>query len=172
MDEPANNALFKHSRNGRKRSQICSKRKYMIYRDLINMSNIRSYFLISGFDINPELITKTLGIEPTDAATKGTKKNRKHPADGEFIVLDSYWELYSPIEKSYNIEDYIDDLIGKISPILPQLEKLKSESSTMSLSVIIVIKIHPEDSLPGLSLCHKMMRILSDNSINLVIDIV
>lgn len=136
------------------------------------MLNVRAYFLISGFDMNPDLITYTLGVQPTDSAAKGDVKSRKAPATGEFVVLDSYWELYSSIEKSYNLEEYIDDLIDKIQPISPKFEGLKAEIGEISLSFVIVISTHPEDSLPGLLLSHKTMCFLSENSIDLVIDMV
>ncbi len=56
--------LFKHSRNGRKRSQLYSKRKYMIYRDLpprqlhpfIIISRIVSPCILVVLVLNDEII--------------------------------------------------------------------------------------------------------------------
>ncbi|WP_372587931.1 hypothetical protein [Thiothrix lacustris] len=50
--------LFKHSRNGRKRSQIYSKRKYMIYRDLTLMHQLltMAFRLLSSYSFQINVI--------------------------------------------------------------------------------------------------------------------
>ncbi len=59
---------------------------------------------IKGYDLNPSIVTRLLGIEPTRSSYKGEKKITDH--NKEVVSKSGFWVLASNVE-SYVVSDHL-----------------------------------------------------------------
>ncbi len=133
-------------------------------------TSIRAYFVISGFNVPPEVITSMLGVNPDESAEKGEPRERQGGA-GNYQVKESFWKLHSSVSDSYSMEDYVEDLVNRLLPFSPNLENIREQIGDQSeCNIFLVVGVAPESSLPGLILKPEIMSFLSKKGITLVVD--
>ncbi|MBI5204398.1 MAG: DUF4279 domain-containing protein [Nitrospirae bacterium] len=137
--------------------------------------NIRVFLDIRGFSGNPSRITELLGIEPDESWSKGDIVPAKFVSGR--VIYDksksikrkySCWTIRASLKKySFNMEDYIKDIIKKIAPVRNKFKKLPK---SVNLMLCVWIDIYsPKESAPSLGLSIETMKFLS--SINATLDI-
>jgi len=128
------------------------------------MTDVRAYFVLTGFDCRPEVITNTLGIRPDETG-------KRRGGTGSYRITESYWEIRSDLTGSYAIEDYVADLVEKIRPFALELKNISEASDgSPEFNLVVVVAVTPDGPLPGMALTPNLMGFLSKYSINLVID--
>lgn len=132
--------------------------------------DIRAYFVASGFVCSPSDISEAFGLSPDDCAAEGDVRKRQG-SGGKYSVKDSFWELRSSTSDSYNIEDYISDLISRMEPSISKFAAFVEKSQQpVTCHLVVVVRATPETSLPGMTLQPAAMDFLARNNISLVLD--
>jgi hypothetical protein len=104
-------------------------------------------------DVIPEVTDRNI-------AYKGKKPRRRKY---------SCWKIKSTIQHSYNIEDYIKDIIERINPVRSNFKKLPKK---VNLMLCVWIDIYsPYESMPSIALDLKTMSFLLFIKAELDIDI-
>ncbi|MDB9510391.1 DUF4279 domain-containing protein [Kamptonema animale CS-326] len=92
-------------------------------------SEIYAYFQLIGMEFDPDEITTKLGIKPTEIWRSGdlitSRGTRRHKQNG--------WSVYSQVEKSIYLEDYIKSVLEQLQPgWLPLVELCKRYDAEIS----------------------------------------
>lgn len=92
-------------------------------------SEIYAYFQLIGMEFDPDEITTKLGIKPTEIWRIGdlitSRGTRRHKQNG--------WSVYSQVEKSIYLEDYIKSVLEQLQPgWLPLVELCKRYDAEIS----------------------------------------
>ena len=80
-----------------------------------------AYFTITG-DFDPTLITKRLGIEPSECWQKGSRNERTH-----FERKFSRWSLDSRLNKSATLEEHVRDVLDLTKEIAAEIRQVGEE---------------------------------------------
>lgn len=113
---------------------------------------------IYSAELSPEEMTEALGIPPDESALKGSRKVGRNwwPVEGR-------WILNSGLPKTVDLNDHLDALFARATPILPAVQALlASERATGGFYIHRDFEPGPEDEAvlevrtshlpPGLSL--------------------
>ncbi len=81
-----------------------------------------------GENVDPEIITSKLGIQPSEAHIKGelSRKRSKH------AWSTGYWGIDSPCSSDQAFEKHIEYLLELLEPKLPILDHLREEGIFLS----------------------------------------
>jgi len=130
-------------------------------------ANSYVYFALNGEDFDPSIVTRTIGIEPTEHFRKGDK-GRYNPS-----LKHSCWKLSTgkgiePIHLDNLVSEIVDQLYNKIEVI----NKLKKELKLTSvLEIVMDIDINPDQSTPALGHDLKTIEFLYKTKTTTDIDI-
>jgi Domain of unknown function (DUF4279) len=87
-----------------------------------------AYFLLTGTDLNPEEITRKVGITPTQTFLKG---DRIHPK-GSRTRDRSGWQVRSSLEQETDIEAHVRSVLEKLKtgwqPLIETIENARHEA--------------------------------------------
>lgn len=134
------------------------------------MSKTRAYFVIAGFDCPPEEITRELRLKPDGSAAAG--EVQKNQSGREFRVKDGYWEIYSTLSQSYELADFIEDLVAKIKPASQQFASVKDILGEQGLfKIVVAVSLETGRTRPGMYLRPHIMKFLGNHEIALEIDV-
>ncbi len=102
------------------------------------------YFALKG-EIDPDIITKRLQLEPTKIRRKGEaiySSNKRYPC--------SSWELSTDIGKEYlDINSLVKEVLDKLTGLEDEICSIKSEFELCSiLEIKLDIDTNPESSTP------------------------
>jgi hypothetical protein len=101
-----------------------------------------AYFLLTGLELDPEEVTKKVGITPTKTFLKGdrihSKGSRAHPVSG--------WQLRSKLDQSSDLEDHIQSVLDQLKVSWQPLLELCSQYDT---AINCVMYHYTSDSDPG-----------------------
>jgi hypothetical protein len=117
----------------------------------------RAYFMLAGYHFNPDDITRLLGIEPTKIDASGAGSALDKP------VL-STWELSTEtVADEVDVYKLTDDLIKKIEPTKEKmLEVIKSHNLSPRISVVLVLSVDKDESVPEVGFGARTIRFLAD----------
>lgn len=92
-------------------------------------SEIYAYFQLIGMEFDPDEITTKVGIKPTEIWRIGdlitSRGTRRHKQNG--------WSVYSQVQKSIYLEDYIKSVLEQLQPgWLPLVELCKRYDAEIS----------------------------------------
>ena len=124
---------------------------------------IEAFLDIRGFGVLPSSISQTLGINPDEAwsegeVIQGTTRRR----------LYSCWKIRASLsEYSYDVDDYVNDIVAKISPVADKMKRIKGAN----LMLCIWVTIHASGRTPSVTFRPKVMRMLSDIGAEIDVDI-
>jgi hypothetical protein len=113
---------------------------------ILDKTNVKAEFDITGDDFDPNVITKELSIIPSEAYRKGDMFNLAEDFPGLFVDRGpepwkwSCWRLMTSYQESFDINDQLDQLLNVLSPKRDLLVKLKKELE-ISYSICIVVQI-------------------------------
>lgn len=90
------------SDNGEEERKVSSQKESEIY----------AYFQLVGMEFDPDDITAKVGIKPTEIWRIGdlitSRGTRRHKQNG--------WSVYSQVENSIHLEDYIKSVLEQLQP--------------------------------------------------------
>lgn len=75
-------------------------------------SEIYAYFSLIGIDLDPEEITAKVGIKPTKTWRVGDLVSPRATIRKKY----SGWSVYSQVENSIHLEDYIKSVLEQLQP--------------------------------------------------------
>ena len=117
----------------------------------------RAYFTLVG-DFEPEEVTVSLGILPTEAWKKGDRNERTH-LERKF----SRWSLYSRLEPSAKLEEQVEDVLAQVRPVADKVASILTKFEGWMQLVGYF-----NESFPGLTLAAGTVIELA--SLNIAID--
>ncbi len=124
-------------------------------------SNSYIYFAFMSDTFDVSVVSKELKIEPTSTTIK------KEP-----VPKSTYWEYRINAGNDFNLESYMDRLIGifetKVDIINHLKEKYKLETR---LQLVIEIEINPSSSTPFFGLNNKIINFLSKTTTEVDFDL-
>ncbi len=117
----------------------------------------RVHFTLAGYHLNPDDITKYIGIEPTSVDASGAKSDLNKP------VLSS-WELSSAtVTDAIDVYKLTDDLIKKIEPAKGKiLEICKSHNLSPRIGVVLVLSVDKGQNVPDVGFGARTIRFLAE----------
>jgi DNA-binding XRE family transcriptional regulator len=130
--------------------------------DSIMKTHSKVKFIISGFPMSPNELTKIIGINPTSISEKGkfTEKYKQ-------VIKENSWSINSELGTDVDIQTQTDFLLEKIRPQKPKLlEICRSYPPLLNCTV----RIYGGDR-PPLDLSKENIRELSEYNAEFGIDI-
>lgn len=128
--------------------------------NMITHSKVK--FIISGFIIAPNELTKLIGIIPTSTSVKG-KLTDKYKQ----VIKENSWSLCSGLSKEVDIQTQTDFLLEKLSP---QKSKLIEICKKFPPLLNCTVRIYGGDR-PPLDLSKENIKELSEYNAEFGIDI-
>ncbi|WP_068786948.1 DUF4279 domain-containing protein [Paenibacillus phocaensis] len=99
----------------------------------MDKSNVMVEFIITGDELNPNLVTKKLGMNPHKYWVKGEAIQGK-----SITKKDSCWIISTGYEESLDINEQLDKVIEQISSKTQALKEIKAMNNLDFLFAIIV----------------------------------
>ena len=117
----------------------------------------RAHFTLAGYHLDPDVVTKHLGIQPTSVDASGARSDLNKP------VLSS-WELSTAtVTDITDVYKLTDELIKKLEPVKDKiLEICKSHNLSPRLNLILVLSIDKAESVPEVGFGARTVRFLAD----------
>lgn len=130
----------------------------------MDKTTVSAKFFLIGDIFEPLEITSILEITPTRIGKKGEKIR-----DGKLERKETFWELSTSEQNSYDINDQIEELTRQVIPVK---EKLKEVMIKYELegSIRIVIKIENNEK-PAMYLEPEFINLISDLGFGLDFDL-
>jgi len=121
----------------------------------------RAYFGISGYHFDPDMVTKTIGLEPTSTNDAG-----KHGSLDKPVI--SSWEFSTETLDSdmqeldiYKLID--DDILKKIEPAKDKIiEICKAHNLSPRLGVELSLSIDKDETTPDVGFGSRVTKFCSD----------
>jgi hypothetical protein len=89
--------------------------------NIILSEEVKVTFRFVGDNVNPEVITSTIGLQPSDAHAKG-EIVEKQP---EQIYPTGFWGLKSSIPPDRTLEEHLENLLDILEPKASLIKKLR-----------------------------------------------
>lgn len=128
--------------------------------NMITHSKVK--FIISGFTIEPDELTKIIGINPTSTSEKG-KLTDKYKQ----VIKENSWSLCSGLSKEVDIQTQTDFLLEKLRPQKSKLIEICKEFPPL---LNCTVRIYGGDR-PPLDLSKENIKELSEYNAEFGIDI-
>jgi hypothetical protein len=116
-------------------------------------------YILTSFLVNPEEITKILGIQPTKSWRKGElipKTSLPHKTNG--------WLIESGLGKNAELENHLESLKHILNPAIDKIEQLPKETEAEISCVVNIYhsrSIEEEHNTPALHLDLKHIQLLN-----------
>ncbi len=121
----------------------------------------RVWFILCGTNVDPEIITSALGINPTDVNVRGNEVNWIFSSDR---IIDT-------TEDILDIMELADRLIQKLTPVTGLIQSVTDKYElTSELSIEMWITGDDEQSTPIAGLDSRVIAFMSDVGASLDID--
>jgi Domain of unknown function (DUF4279) len=104
-----------------------------------------AYFLLTGTDLNPEEITRKVGITPTQIFLKG---DRIHPK-GSRTRDRSGWQVKSSLEQETDIEAHVRSVLEKLKTGWQPLIEIIENAPKYEAVINCVMYYTPEEAGSG-----------------------
>ena len=117
----------------------------------------RAYFTLSGYNFNPDDITRLLGIKPTSVDASGANSELGKP------VISS-WELSTDtITDGLDVYKLTDNIIKQIEPAKEKiLEVITSHNLSPRIGVILIMSVDKDETVPDVGFGARTIRFLAD----------
>lgn len=117
----------------------------------------RACFTLSGYNFNPDDITRLLGIEPTSVDASGANSGLDKP------VISS-WELSTDTTTDdLDVYKLTDIIIKRIEPAKEKiLEVIKSHNLSPRIGVVLVLSVDKDETVPDVGFGARTIRFLAD----------
>jgi hypothetical protein len=139
----------------------------------MDKTKVMTYFVIKGDDIPLEIITETLGIEPTKAYKKGDEIVR--PCNRNVVTTEKRYRLYTSWELGTKyVETLCADEQAKdvIKPLLNKVKELQEIQKKYNCSYILMqVPIVEEGCAPALGFDKTVIDFCSQVGAEIEIDL-
>jgi hypothetical protein len=113
-------------------------------------------FEVQGFRGDPEQITDILGMKPDKAWKEGDPIPDWPTRKGHAFAC---WRLERSSDKLYDGGELLEHLLMKVDGLRNKVNSLPPSAEIM---IYVFLRVTPDDSLPGVSLSEKTIKLLSD----------
>ncbi len=117
----------------------------------------RAYFALSGYHLNPEDVTRMLGIEPTAINAAGANSSLDKP------VISS-WELSTEMEVG-EVDTYemTRGLLKKLEPVKDNILKaIEAYNLSPRMGIVLVLSVDKGEVGPEVGYGSRAIRFMSD----------
>ncbi len=121
---------------------------------------------IIGFDMNPDEITKEVGVNPTKTRIKGEYRTVGTKTPRKIINKENQWILESSLSRKLPLEKHLEHLLDKI-----KFHKDSFKYLTKSCTVELNSALYYYEANPGLSFETELLKEIADFDISLNLDI-
>lgn len=104
------------------------------------------YFALTGDNFDPQIVTESIGVTPSEKWNKGDKGNYKP-------ILDySCWKLSADKRKEdQTVDSLVDEVIRQLFDKIEMINELKNQFNLSSvLEIVLYIDTNEEQSTPAL----------------------
>ena len=121
----------------------------------------RAFFAISGYHFDPDVVTKTLGLEPTSVDNAGMQGSLDKPTI-------SSWEFSTETINSDNQELDIyklidDEILKKIEPAKDKIiEICKNQNLSPRIGVVLTLSIDKDETSPDVGFGARVIKFCSE----------
>ena len=117
----------------------------------------RAYFALAGYNFDPNIVTRHLGIEPTTVNSAGTGSTLAKP------VISS-WELSTDnVSDDVDVYDLTDIIIKQIEPVKDKiLEIIESHNLSPRIGVVLVLSVDKGETSPDVGFGARTIRFLAE----------
>lgn len=121
----------------------------------------RAFFAISGYHFDPNLVTETLGLQPTSSDDTGTQGTLDKPAI-------SSWEFSTETKDSdmqeldiYKLID--DDILKKIEPLKDKIIDIcKTHNLSPRIGVVLTLSVDKDENTPDVGFGARIIKFCSE----------
>ncbi len=128
----------------------------------MNNNEVKVYFLLSGFKIEPNEITDIIGINPTKTYKKGDKRTKKSIVKYE----KNGWILSVEENNITQVDILFKKLLEKLS------NKKKQIKSLINVEKTFVVVVYTYDLMPGICYDYKTIADIHEFEANIEHDII
>jgi hypothetical protein len=117
----------------------------------------RAYFALAGYHLNPDDITRMLGIEPTSINAAGASSSLDKP------VISS-WELSTQLNVG-EVDTYelTRSLLKQLEPVKDKiLEVIKAYNLSPRMGLVLVLSADKEETPPEVGFGSRAIRFMAD----------
>jgi len=117
----------------------------------------RAYFALAGYNFDPDIVTRHLGIQPTTTNSAGAGSNLAKPAI-------SSWELSTDtVSDNVDVYDLTDIIIKQLEPIKDKiLEIIESHNLSPRVGVVLVLSVDKGETGPEVGFGARTIRFLAE----------
>ena len=117
----------------------------------------RAFFALSGYNFDPAIVTRHLGIEPTTTNSGGASSTLGKPAI-------STWELSTDnVTDDIDVYDLTDIIIKQIEPVKDKiLEIIESHNLSPRIGVVLVLSVDKGETSPDVGFGARTIRFLAE----------
>jgi hypothetical protein len=101
-----------------------------------------AYFCVYSDKVQPEAITKIVGLEPNETALAGAK--RRTPM---LIPRQNMWKVTSGVSAKNRLDDHFASLFARLSPYAEQIRDLVTNGD-VTAALVVVRHIEPGSEVP------------------------
>ncbi len=119
--------------------------------------SVRVYFALSGYNFDPDIVTRALEIEPTATDATGMHASIEKPAI-------SSWELSTEtFTDDLDIYEITNELIKKIEPAKENILKIiESHNLSPRVCAVVTLSSDKDETNPDLAFGARTIRFLSE----------
>ncbi len=117
----------------------------------------RAYFTLSGYNFNPDEVTRLLGIEPTSVNNAGARAHVASP------VISS-WELSTDTDTDdIDVFKLTSDIIKQLEPVEEKiLQLIESYNLSPRMGVVLLLSVDKDEISPEVGFGARAIRFLAD----------
>lgn len=121
-------------------------------------------FVLIGFKCEPEEITETLGIVPTQTWKVGTPIGKR----GIGRYEDNGWQVKSKLEKYADLESHIQSVLQQLEPAWESLAKI---SALYYTELSCHIYLYDDEQVPAIHFEQEVVRKIAELNAEIDVDI-
>jgi hypothetical protein len=120
-------------------------------------NSARAYFMLAGYHLNPDDVTRLLAIEPTKIDASGAGSELDKP------VL-STWEVSTDtVSDDVDVYKLTDELIKKIEPAKDKiLQVIKSHNLSPRIGIVLLLSVDKDETVPEVGFGARTIRFLAE----------
>lgn len=118
----------------------------------------RVYFLLAGYNFNPEGLTSVLGLKPTSVNGAGVHAGMDNP-------VVSSWEMSMDTVTGDDVDIFkmTNELIAQLEPVKDEiLDVIKNYNLVPKIGVVITLSVDEDDPAPEFGFGSRAIKFMAD----------
>ncbi|GAB1819853.1 DUF4279 domain-containing protein [Herbidospora sp. RD11066] len=117
----------------------------------------RAYFMIQSEHLDPESITRRLGVTPSRSEVKESKQSRR---TGRLVPPRHEWIVDADLPETASLDDQADAVMARLAGTFDRIGELTAEGCEATLVMFRSFEAGPSATKPGLLLTPEMLGLL------------